>query len=111
MTETVQKYNDISISYTTTTDMLADLHTKRFPEPHKWFDAITMNNNLAYIDYEKCKLCRKCVVECPTKAIHELNFPPRKEKKAPADKPAKPAPKPVAEKPVEKEEEPKAEKE
>jgi len=44
------------------------------------FDAITMENNLAYIDYEKCKLCRKCVVECPTGAIHELNFPPRKEK-------------------------------
>ena len=49
------------------------------------FDAITMNNNLAYIDYEKCKLCRKCVLECPTGAIHELNFPTRKEKKeAPA---------------------------
>ncbi len=45
------------------------------------FEAITMNNNLAYIDYEKCKLCRKCVAECPTGAIHELNFPPRKEKK------------------------------
>lgn len=45
------------------------------------FDAITMNNNLAYIDYQKCKLCRKCVQECPTGAIHELNFPPRKEKK------------------------------
>ncbi len=44
------------------------------------FEAITMKNNLAYIDYEKCKLCRKCVVECPTNAIHELNFPPRKEK-------------------------------
>jgi Na+-translocating ferredoxin:NAD+ oxidoreductase RNF subunit RnfB len=43
--------------------------------PH---DAITIENNLAYIDYEKCKLCRKCVVECPTNAIHELNFPPRK---------------------------------
>jgi len=44
------------------------------------FDAITMENNLAYIDPEKCKLCSKCVVECPTGAIHELNFPPRKEK-------------------------------
>lgn len=49
------------------------------------FDAITMNNNLAYIDYEKCKLCRKCVTECPTNAIHELNFPPRKEKAAKKD--------------------------
>ncbi len=44
------------------------------------YDAITMVNNLAYIDYEKCKLCRKCAPVCPTGAIHELNFPPRKEK-------------------------------
>lgn len=49
------------------------------------FDAITLKNNLAYIDYEKCKLCRKCVLECPTGAIHELNFPPRKEKKVEAE--------------------------
>jgi Na+-translocating ferredoxin:NAD+ oxidoreductase subunit B len=47
------------------------------------FDAITLENNLAYIDYEKCKLCRKCAPECPTNAIHELNFPPKKEKPAP----------------------------
>ena len=44
------------------------------------FDAITLVNNLAYIDPLKCKLCRKCAPECPTNAIHELNFPPRKEK-------------------------------
>lgn len=48
------------------------------------FEAITLSNNLAYIDFEKCKLCRKCVAECPTGAIHELNFPPRKEA-APAE--------------------------
>ena len=42
------------------------------------FDAITIQNNLAYIDYAKCKLCRKCVPECPTNAIHEANFPERK---------------------------------
>lgn len=51
------------------------------------FDAITIENNLAYIDYNKCKLCRKCVVECPTQSILEINFPPRKpapEKKQPA---------------------------
>ena len=42
--------------------------------------AITISNNLAYIDYNACKLCRKCVEVCPTNAIHELNFPPRKEK-------------------------------
>ncbi len=45
------------------------------------FEAITLENFLAYIDYEKCKLCRKCPPVCPTGAIHELNFPPRKEKK------------------------------
>jgi Na+-translocating ferredoxin:NAD+ oxidoreductase RNF subunit RnfB len=44
------------------------------------FDAITIENNLAYIDYDKCKLCRKCVAVCPTHAIHEVNFPPRKPK-------------------------------
>jgi len=42
------------------------------------FEAIKLENNLAYIDYEKCTLCRKCVPECPTTAIVELNFPPRK---------------------------------
>ena len=44
------------------------------------FDAITIENNLAYIDFNKCKLCRKCVEVCPTNAIHELNFPPKKPK-------------------------------
>jgi len=44
------------------------------------FDAITMKDNLAYIDPFKCKLCRKCVEVCPTNAIHEINFPPRKKK-------------------------------
>lgn len=46
------------------------------------FDAITITNNLAYIDFEKCKLCRKCAPVCPTNAIHELHFPPKKEKPA-----------------------------
>ncbi len=48
------------------------------------FDAITMSNNLAYIDFNKCKLCRKCVDVCPTNAIWEINFPvrlPKKEEK------------------------------
>lgn len=44
------------------------------------FDAITLKNNLAYIDFEKCKLCRKCVEVCPTGAILDINFPPRKPK-------------------------------
>jgi Na+-translocating ferredoxin:NAD+ oxidoreductase subunit B len=44
------------------------------------FDAITIENSLAYIDAKKCTFCRKCVTECPTNAILELNFPPRKSK-------------------------------
>jgi ferredoxin len=42
------------------------------------FDAITIENNLAYIDAFKCTFCRKCVTECPTGSILEFNFPPRK---------------------------------
>ena len=41
------------------------------------FGAITVENNLSYIDFNKCKLCRKCVDECPTKAIWSVNFPVR----------------------------------
>ena len=44
------------------------------------YDAITMENNKAFIDSEKCVLCRKCVAECPTSAILELNFPPPRKK-------------------------------
>ncbi len=42
------------------------------------FEAITLENNLAYIDSAKCRLCRKCVAECPTGAIVEVGFPPKK---------------------------------
>lgn len=42
------------------------------------FEAIALANNLAYIDYNKCRLCRKCVSVCPTGSIQEINFPPRK---------------------------------
>lgn len=44
------------------------------------FDAIRIENNLAYIDALKCTFCRKCVIECPTGSILETNFPPRKPK-------------------------------
>ena len=43
------------------------------------FDAITMDQHLAYIDETKCRLCRKCAPVCITGAIHEQNFPLRKE--------------------------------
>lgn len=44
-------------------------------------EAISVQDNLAYIDFTKCKLCKKCVAECPTGAIHAVNFPvlPKKE--------------------------------
>ncbi len=38
-------------------------------------DAITVQDNLCYIDFTKCKLCKKCFTECPTGAIHAVNFP------------------------------------
>jgi Na+-translocating ferredoxin:NAD+ oxidoreductase RNF subunit RnfB len=46
------------------------------------FEAITLENNLAYIDPDKCRLCRKCPPVCPTNSIIEIGFPPRKEKPA-----------------------------
>ena len=44
------------------------------------FEAITVENNLSYIDFNKCRLCKKCVDACPTKAIHAVNFPAPKPK-------------------------------
>ena len=62
--------------------------------PH---DAITVEGNVAYIDFAKCKLCRKCVAACPTGAIHDVNFPkPVDRTPEPAAKPAATAAKPAA---------------
>ena len=62
--------------------------------PH---EAIVVADNLAYIDFTKCKLCRKCVAECPTGAIHDVHFPkPLPPKAAPAPKPAAAASSPAA---------------
>lgn len=36
-------------------------------------DAITIDNNLASIDWEKCNLCRKCVVACESQVIKADN--------------------------------------
>lgn len=52
-------------------------------------DAITVTDNLAYIDFAKCKLCKKCVAECPTGAIHAVNFPVLPPKPAKAVEPEK----------------------
>jgi electron transport complex protein RnfB len=41
------------------------------------FDAITFSNNLAKINYEKCRNCMICAEKCPTGAIY-ANFQDRK---------------------------------
>ena len=51
------------------------------------FDAITIENNHAKIDPDKCKNCGLCAKECPTKAINNM----RAKRQAP--KPKAPAPK------------------
>lgn len=50
------------------------------------FEAITIENNLSYIDSYKCRLCRKCVEACPTHAIIAVNFPAPKIKAAVEEK-------------------------
>ncbi|MDE5710989.1 MAG: 4Fe-4S binding protein, partial [Bacteroides sp.] len=61
------------------------------------FEAITLENNLAYIDPNKCKSCSKCEDACTQNEIVSLNFPPRNPKsegEAPvADKKVEVAPK------------------
>jgi len=45
-------------------------------------DAIVVVDNVAYIDYNKCRLCRECEAMCPTGAIHGVNFPKELDKAA-----------------------------
>ncbi|MFY0690007.1 MAG: RnfABCDGE type electron transport complex subunit B [Cyclobacteriaceae bacterium] len=40
------------------------------------YDAITVENNLAKIDYDTCKLCGKCVVACDVRNIVADHFKP-----------------------------------
>ena len=51
------------------------------------FEAITVENNLSYINPGKCRLCKKCVEACPTHAIIAVNFPAPKPKPAVVAKP------------------------
>ena len=63
------------------------------------FEAITVENNVAWIDSTKCRLCRKCVNECPTGAIVLKGMDPLP--KEPKAAPAAAAPKAEAPKPAE----------
>lgn len=55
------------------------------------FEAITLENNLAYIDPYKCRLCRKCAEACPQNTILEVNFSLRKPKKEIPNNPSEPS--------------------
>ena len=71
-------------------------------------DAITVTDNVSYIDFTKCKLCRECEAVCPTGAIHGVNFPKPLDregiKKRIADRKAKAAEAAAAAKETEKKE-------
>ena len=43
------------------------------------FDAITVEDNLARIDYSKCKSCGMCAAVCPTGALNSFKKLPKKE--------------------------------
>ena len=51
------------------------------------YDSVFVENNLAVIDPEKCKLCRDCVEVCPSKVIDMVNFPPKKDRPPRKDRP------------------------
>lgn len=59
------------------------------------FGAIKVENNVAYIDFHKCKSCRKCVEVCPQHTIFDMNFPPLKPKTKEETAAAKPVPEKV----------------
>lgn len=60
--------------------------------------AITLKNNVAYIDPEKCISCGKCIHVCPTGAISATFTPPKPKPKPKADAKAKTDAKPAAKK-------------
>ena len=60
------------------------------------FEAVHVENNLAYIDPNTCRLCRKCEEACPKQVIHAINMPPRKPKAAEPAKAAASTPKTAA---------------
>jgi Fe-S-cluster-containing hydrogenase component 2 len=52
------------------------------------FDAIHVVNNVAVIDYTKCKNCTMCAKACPRNAIEPIPTPEEKEKFKAAQKAA-----------------------
>ena len=46
------------------------------------FDAIHVENNVAVIDYSKCKDCGLCAMKCPKKVIHNPRVAEMEAKKA-----------------------------
>ena len=52
------------------------------------FDAIHVENNVAVIDYSKCKNCTMCAKACPRNAIEPIPTPEEKEKFKAAQKAA-----------------------
>ncbi|MCQ2310490.1 MAG: RnfABCDGE type electron transport complex subunit B [Paludibacteraceae bacterium] len=45
-------------------------------------EAITVTNNVAYIDFDKCVVCRECEPQCPTGALWGMGFEQRLSKAA-----------------------------